>query len=246
MALNFIHFRFPGLSGVRCAFQTRTPGVSGPCGGNISWDVDDDPASVLENRRSLVRDLGLDAFAELHQIHTDNLVFDPAPVAPEDRAVMDADGMATTRPGLGLCIKTADCQPILLAHRDGRHIAALHAGWRGNRCDFPGSGVARFCEQYGLLPRDVLAVRGPSLGPAAAQFINFEREWGADFAAWFAAREQTMDLWSLTRAQLRAAGLPDSHIFGLDCCTATMNDLFFSYRRSRHCGRQASVIWIAR
>ena len=247
MALSFIPFQFPGLSAVRCAFQTRVGGVSsGSCGGgNISWSAGDDPAHVLENRRALRDNLGLRAFVELNQIHTDNMVFEPDPVAPEGQPLLDADGMATTQQGVGLCIKTADCQPILIAHCGGKHIAALHAGWRGNRCAFPTSGVQRFCEHYHLKPHDLLAVRGPSLGPAVAQFVNFDKEWGDDFAQWFSAREQTMDLWSLTRAQLRQAGLPESHIFGLDMCTATMSEQFFSYRKDKKAGRQVSVIWIA-
>ena len=49
----------------------------------------------------------------------------------------------------------------------------------------------------------------------------------------------------LTRDQLLEAGLPDEGIFGLDLCTASMPDSFFSYRRDGICGRQANVIWIA-
>lgn len=72
-------------------------------------------------------------------MHGDTLVFEPDAVSWEAQPTADGDGLATSRPGLGLLIKTADCQPVLLAHRSGRHIAALHAGWRGNRCNFPGT-----------------------------------------------------------------------------------------------------------
>ena len=37
-----------------------------------------------------------------------------------------------------------------------------------------------------------------------------------------------MNLWRLTRDQLLEAGLPDEGIFGLDLCTASMPDSFFS------------------
>ena len=246
MPVTVIPFRFPGLSGVRCAFQTRVGGASAGAygGGNISFATADDRAAVAANRRSLHTVLGVDGLAELSQVHGDALVFEPEPVAAEGIPVHEADGHATSRPGLGLVIKTADCQPILLAHTGGRHVAALHAGWRGNRINFPGTAVARFCERYALHPRDIMAVRGPSLGPDMAEFINFSTEWGQDFAAWFDAQRQRMDLWSLTRRQLQEAGLLPSRIFGLDMCTATMHDLFFSYRREKASGRQASVIWI--
>lgn len=251
MALSFIPFRFPGVKGVRCAFQTRDWGVSeGPYGGgNIAYGVGDDPLRVSANRLDLSATLELPAFAELHQVHGDRLVFDP-PSAPLERFVEppvfpDGDGLATDRPGFGLVVKTADCQPVLVAHREGRHVAAFHVGWRGNRLRFLQSGIAAFRERYGLAARDLFAVRGPSLGPQRAEFVNYDTEWGPDFAEWFDARDRTMNLWKLTRAQLAEGGLPDDQIFGLDLCTASMPDTFFSYRRDRLCGRQAGVIWIA-
>ena len=161
----------------------------------------------------------------------------------EPPAFPKGDGLATDKPGIGLLIKTADCQPILLAHRSGRFVAGIHAGWRGNRCDFPGSGVRRFCEHYGVEPRELLAVRGPSLGPARAEFINFESEWGDAFRPWFDAGSRTMDLWGLTRWQLEQAGLLPRNIYGIDLCTASCNRQFFSYRCVKASGRQASVIW---
>jgi len=248
--VSCIPFAFPGVPRVRCAFHTRPGGVSlgGFGGGNIAFSVEDDPAHVAANRRSLLELLqpqGLNAWAELYQVHGDGMVFEPEPVACETAVTEPGDGMATARPGLGLLIKTADCQPILLAHKSGAYIAAMHAGWRGNRCDFPVTGVARFCERYGLEPRDLLAVRGPSLGPGNAEFINFAREWGDQYLPWFDADSKTMDLWGLTRHQLERAGLPARSIFGLDLCTASNDNQFFSYRREKRSGRQASLIWIA-
>jgi copper oxidase (laccase) domain-containing protein len=52
-----------------------------------------------------------------------------------------------------------------------------------------------------------------------------------------------MDLWSLTRDQLTAAGVPAAHIFSIDICTAS-SPQFFSYRRDKVTGRQAGIIWI--
>jgi copper oxidase (laccase) domain-containing protein len=58
-----------------------------------------------------------------------------------------------------------------------------------------------------------------------------------------------MDLWRLTRDQLMNAGVPEHQIFGLDLCTLTMEETFFSYRKAcaspvRDTGRQCGIIWI--
>lgn len=245
-SISLIPFAFPGAPGVRCAFQTRTAGASdGPFGrGNISFDVGDEAPAVMANRLALRERLGFAAWRENRQVHGPELVVGPEPgelLEPEERA---ADGLATDRPGLALCVKTADCQPVLLAHASGKYVAALHVGWRGNALGLPATGAARFCAAYGLRPEDIYAVRGPSLGPRAAQFTNFAQEFGERFASWYDPDRQTVNLWRLTRAQLLQAGLKHEHIFGLDLCTWELAEAFFSYRREKVTGRMASVIWI--
>ena len=238
-----IWFEFPGLPHIRCAFQTRRGGFSASPydEGNISLTVGDDPAAVVCNRRALLEVLGVAAWSEEDQIHGDGVILD-APATPLEAAgTSKADGLTTAEAGLALCIKTADCQPIMLAHKGGRHIAALHAGWRGNRLNFPHSGTLAFCRHYHLDPAEVIAVRGPS----AAEFINFNAEWGDDFRSWYNPATRCMDLWDLTRHQLQTAGLKPENIHAIDLCTHTRADLFHSFRRDgAKSGRQASCIWI--
>ncbi|MBD5647159.1 MAG: laccase domain-containing protein [Desulfovibrio sp.] len=259
--MSLTWFRFPGVPRVCCAFQGRALPASGAgavapvpwAGGNISFNTGDDPAATAAARAALLsalRPRGLDTWAEVRQVHGDALVEEP--FAPEASALPayrmedspEADGMFTSAPGKGLLIKTADCQPLLLAHRSGRHVAALHVGWRGNRCDLPASGLVRFCAAYGLDPADIFAVRGPSLGPSRAEFVNHEREWGDSFRPWFDAASRCMDLWGLTASQLEAAGVPRRQIFGLDICTSLNAQHYFSHRHDARSGRQASLIWI--
>jgi len=242
---RYISFTFPGLEKVACIFGTRLGGIStGPFAkANISLDVQDDPEMAGFNRRSLMQDLGLSKWVELKQVHGSRVHFDPGrDFLPGP--VLQGDGIALSEPGAGAVIKTADCQPVFVAHTSGRYVLALHCGWRGNRAGFPGSGVRDFCFRYGLQPGDLMAVRGPSLGPCCSRFDSLEPHWPADYAGYFDARQRTMDLWSLTRDQLTGAGIDPANIFSLDMCTRCRDDLFFSFRRERRCGRQGSIIYI--
>ena len=236
-----------GLQRVHCVFQTRQGGFSKhPFNeGNIAYTVNDDPAAVLANRKALLAQLGINAWAEENQVHGDDMVLDAQATALESKGQHNADGLTSSETGLGLMIKTADCQPILIAHQSGKYIAALHVGWRGNRINFIGKAIKQFCAHYQIEPAHLLAVRGPSLSPSKAQFTNFEAEWGESFLPWFDQENKTMDLWQLTRHQLTKAGLPEANIHGINLCTYTAPDLFFSYRRNKNLsGRQASFIWI--
>ncbi len=46
-------------------------------------------------------------------------------------ADVEADAIVTREAGASVGIVTADCVPILVAHREGESVAAIHAGWRG-------------------------------------------------------------------------------------------------------------------
>lgn len=236
-------FRFPGLSHVRCAFSTRNLG-------NLSLDVPGAGQAEKERRAALCALLGVESFCEARQVHGVRTIFEPEPQDPAQAAVIEADGLATERAGCALMVKTADCQPILLAHSGGRFIAALHSGWRGNRQNFPRLAVEECCARYGVDPADVWAVRGPSLGPAASEFRHFDSEWGEAFLPWYHAARRSVDLWSLARDQLAQAGIPKNQILSLDLCTFENHELFFSYRHARAFGsadgRQGSFIWMTR
>ncbi|MDR2160973.1 MAG: polyphenol oxidase family protein [Desulfovibrio sp.] len=235
-SLSFIPFAFPGLPAVYCLFGTALAGNFSLAGNGAARE------RVRAARRELFRKCGLSAWSELRQVHGQVFLKDPAPTDLENPPESEADGQCTNKSGFGLAIRTADCQPLLLTTVTGSAVAALHVGWRGNVRNFPGSGAAAFCRAYGLMPSEILAVRGPSLGPGAAEFINFGQEWGPGFLPWFNAERRTMDLWALTRHQLLDAGLLPQHIFSLDLCTRSLAGLFFSHRR-RDSGRQMAIIW---
>lgn len=211
-----IPFSFPGLPGVECAFGTRL--------------------LPSENHTLETPPLRL----VLTQVHGTDIVFEPQ----QDNDSTKADGMAASVSGQALVIRTADCQPIMAAHKSEKYILALHCGWRGNRAGFPTIGIKEFCTRYNLKPEDVLAVRGPSLGPARARFHDFERHWPRSFANYFHPPDKCMHLWNLTRDQLLAAGLPPENVFSLDLCTYSLSEWFYSYRRDKDKRRMENMIWI--
>jgi YfiH family protein len=238
--IEIIPFKFPDIPNVRCAFTTRRGGQSkGPFKeANLSFEVGDDPKHVVQNRNMLLRSLSFDKIVELKQIHKDNIVeIKNVPSSPA------GDAMITKEAKLGLLIKVADCQPILIAHISGKYIGAFHVGWRANRGNFIQKWIEIFCKTYNIVPRDIMAIRGPSLGPGNSEFINFHTEWGEEYLPYYNPINKTVDLWRLTKAQLKDAGLLEKNIFSIDLCTFDLEDYFFSYRREKLCGRQGGIIW---
>ena len=234
-------FRFPHVAGVRCLFTGAAFGdmVLHNAAGALQEEA-------VARRRTLMTYAGATRWAELYQVHGTELCLPASSMNLTQEGIFApplprADGHATAERGVALCIKTADCQPVLLAERHGWFVAALHVGWRGNAAGFIESAVARLCTFYDCKPQDVLAVRGPSLGPGHAEFIHFPKDWPAGFDGWFGNATKTMDLWALTKAQLMQAGLAEENIYALDMCTYALHPSFYSHRRG-DVGRQVALI----
>lgn len=243
-AILCLPFHFPGLPHIQAVFTTRLggQGKGNFSSANLSFEVGDEETSVQKNRKQLRKQLGIAQLGELKQVHGTKIHFLNTPHLPPYPP--EGDALATGQSGLALLVKVADCQPVLIAHKWKKLVAALHVGWRANRSQAIVQWIKAICQHYQVEAQDLLAVRGPSLGPGQAEFVNFTQEWGADFIPYFNPRNQTMNLWDLTREQLKQAGLQEQNIFGLDLCTASCPELFFSYRREQICGRQAGLIWI--
>ena len=119
---------------VAACFTCRSGGVSsGPYGTlegimglNLADHVGDAAACVRMNRSILTQCLPAEP-KWLRQVHGTTIV-NAAELAAG--VVPEADASFTTRPGVVLCVMTADCLPVLIAEKRGRAVAAVHAGWR--------------------------------------------------------------------------------------------------------------------
>jgi YfiH family protein len=240
-------YQFPRLrtvAGLRHAVFTRRGGNSeGPYQGlNVSYSVGDDPRSVQENRSLIATALGLEKVHSLKQVHGREAVVISEQEAvpsfhPETRC---GDILMTRMPGQGLMIKQADCQAVILYDPEGRALALVHCGWRGNVADVLGEAVRKMNEVFGSDPARLFAAIGPSLGPCCAEFIHYRREFPPSFWS-YQVRPHYFDLWRLSRDQLIAAGVRKERIETAGLCTSCRTDLFFSYRKEKITGRFATV-----
>ena len=238
---NWLIPDWPAPAGIRAASTTRLGGVSvGPWASlNLGRHVGDDPQAVVTNRQILKQALDLPAEPYwLNQVHG-------CRVTEVGDADTTADGSWSRRSSAVCVVMTADCLPILLAHRQAQGVAAIHAGWRGLAAGVIEQGV----QAVGLPSSELMAWIGPAIGPQAFQvgdevraaFVDSDARAATAFRAdgpgrWLA------DMISLARQRLQRCGV--DAIYGGHWCTWREPDRFFSYRRDGHCGRLASLIWI--
>lgn len=239
------------LSTTRHGGHSPAPYGDGQGGGglNLGVHVDDAAENVARNRALLRAQLPSEP-VWLTQVHG-TIVVDAAIAADAAAGIPVADASIARAPGVVCAIQTADCLPVLFADTAGRVVGAAHAGWRGLAAGVLEDAVEAM-RTAGA--QEITAWLGPAIGPG--QF-----EVGQDVFDAFAARsaeaasafqpragiaagegKYLADIYALARQSLARAGV--TRISGGDRCTVTEAETFYSYRRDRVTGRQATLIWI--
>lgn len=259
-ASGVVLYQSPLLAGAGAphAFSTRIGGVSPPpfdtlnLGNPGGCDILDSSDHLAENYRRLLSAIGCEnrTLARVHQVHGNACVVldrggasvDPSTQA--DALVCNAD------PTRIVSVRIADCVPILLASRDGRCVAAVHAGWRGVIANVVGAAVNHMIRITGS-PGQLVAAIGPSIGADAFEVGDevadaFRRAFDDDAKTLIRrgpSGRPHVDLRQAIRRQLLACRIEDDCIDTTDRCTFGGADEFFSHRRDRgRTGRMAAMI----
>jgi purine-nucleoside/S-methyl-5'-thioadenosine phosphorylase / adenosine deaminase len=229
------------LPGGRAAFSARPGGVSAPPFDSLNLGVltEDDPSSVMENRRRLVAALGLgpERVAIGRQVHGAELATHPGPqpgipFAVPGGDIPEVDGHVTSAPRLAALVFVADCLPVALVGPLG--AAMLHCGWRG----LAAGVIARGAAAVGATE----AAIGPGIGACCyevgEEVLDVFSALGDGVAS-----GRMLDLAEVARRLLREAGVKRIETAGL--CTSCEAKLFFSHRRDAgRTGRQAGLVWL--
>ncbi len=227
------------------AFSTRVGGVSEGAYESLNLGIltADDPMRVVENRRLLTNEVGIDADrtrmawqrhgAEVRKASPEGIL------APGTRHE-PCDGFWSDEPGQGMMLVTADCLPVALARSNGDRpaLAVLHVGWRGLLEGVVENGAAA------LGGEPLAAAIGPGIGPCCYEIgpdvaEPFEARFGPDVLV-----DGKLDLWRAAERALLEDGVGE--VERTDLCTFCHPELFFSHRRDRgKTGRQGVIASVA-
>jgi YfiH family protein len=242
------YLQFPELSkhpGISHGVFTRLGGVSEPPYDtlNTSYSVGDRADDVAENLGIIKKTMSMAHLAFMNQSHGIDIAVFRRSGDSMFHEPPDADAMITSIPGLGLMVKQADCQAVILFDPGKKVVANVHCGWRGNVRNILGMVVRRMEDAFGCTGADLLAAIGPSLGPCCAEFVTHQDLFPEDFKR-FMVRENWFDLWAISRRQLEEAGLKSENIALAEVCTRCRRDLFYSYRGEGKTGRFGTVVML--
>lgn len=189
-------------------------------------------------------------FHRIKQIHGDAVV---EALSADSDFTLVADAQVSQVRGLGLCVSTADCIPLLFIDSNKKIIGAAHAGWRG-----VANGIARKTLRemirLGSEAEEIEVLIGPHIQKPSFEVGNDVRDQillsvGAiatgdkgPYHEQLSAEKAQIDLNEVIKTQLFEEGIQPDH---LNCLYLdTFSDKgFHSHRRDREkAGRQLSFI----
>jgi polyphenol oxidase len=169
---------------------------------------------------------------QTHSCFVDNLSGIP------ERELKETDALVTDKPGICMCIQTADCVPLLLYDPKAKAAGAVHAGWRGTVDLIAGKAVEKMMKIYGSHPRNILVVIGPSIGPdnyevgqEVAEAVNQNIPFAEKALRNSLGSKHHLNLWEANRQILLSLGILPEHIEISGRCTFTEYEKFYSARR---------------
>jgi YfiH family protein len=204
------------------------------CKRDISEGIDGSPETVVARLEDLLPESRIYC---LNQVHEDNIVF------AEDihcSDIPEADGIISRNPDDVLCIRTADCVPVLLWTDDPPLIAAVHAGWRGLAKNIVKKAVRNI---YALGAGEIYVSIGPCIGVCCYEVgPDVVNVLGTENLV-YKKDSMHIDLKGVALSQALDAGVDRELVHAVDICTSCNPKEFFSYRRDGHAaGRNLSII----
>ena len=213
----------------------------------------DTPEIFINNRILLAEKLMIkpDQLVFPRQTHT-NCVAEISDIPASE--IKETDALITNKPGICLCVQTADCVPILLFDPINNVIAAVHAGWRGTVKKIAEIAVQKMVHKYNSLPENIVVAIGPSICPEIYEVDNEvveEVKKSIPNAEILLHKNSSgkfhVNLWEANRQVLLENGLHENNIEILGECSFTRDDKYFSARKEGiDTGRMVSGIMILR
>lgn len=195
--------------------------------------------SRVEDMRLSVGDIALP-----RQTHSCNVLRVGSPGRPEN-----TDSVFTDVPGLCMCVKTADCIPVLLYDDKERLVAAVHAGWRGT----VGRIVSRTVSEMHSTGSHLHAIIGPGISLDEFEvgdevYDTFSRDGfpmhriAKRCLSSQGVERWHIDLWDANRWLLEQLGVKDIYVAGI--CTKSSHLYYSARRETINTGRNYNGIMI--
>lgn len=169
------------------------------------------------------------------QIHSDQIIELNSPTEPLSE---EGDGVITQLKGLSIGVQTADCVPILIAHKRQECIASVHAGWRGTLAGILSKTIERILK-LGYKPKDLLIALGPHIQGSCYEIKNEvidALDTNLKKPPFLTQKDGKyfLNLREINLYQAKALGIPAENLWASLDCTHCQENIYHSFRREKN------------
>ncbi|MCL1826564.1 MAG: polyphenol oxidase family protein [Candidatus Cloacimonetes bacterium] len=149
------------------------------------------------------------------------------------------DALLTDIKGVYLCVRTADCYPVLLFDKVREVVAVVHSGREGTRQKIVQKVIMTMKEVYKSDPADIKMSVGVGI---CSEHYEVSPEVAEDFGNVFGEYtfSRKLDLAGAIRSTALLSGIKEANIEQKSGCTYE-DEQHYSYRRDRTNRRQISI-----
>ena len=160
------------------------------------------------------------------QTHTNNVE-----LVDERNDYPETDGLITDKVNTAICLRFADCTPLIFYDSKHKAGAVSHAGWRGTHQKIAQVTVEKMRLNFGTIPKDLTVLIGPAISLCCYEVGEDVKE------KLLSTVKDSKGLYkgiNVDLKQINARQLGDIGVENIDICpycTSCNNDTFFSYRK---------------
>ena len=139
----------------------------------------------------------------------------------------DTDGLILTNTEDTICLRFADCTPLVFYDTKQKIGAVSHAGWRGTAASIGVKTIKKMKSN----PEDIIAIIGPAISICCYEVSEEVRDELLKTVNNSSGlyENRNVDLKKINARQLEEIGVKNIDI--CPYCTSCNNDLFYSYRK---------------
>lgn len=203
---------------------------------NLGDNVGDNSKHVNTNRQKVLDFLSVSAVYYPKQTHSANV----SVITQKNKNLIGVDALVTKEKNIGIAICHADCQAAIFYDRENKAIGVAHAGYKGLIQNIYKNVVNTMKEEFVTNPKNLLVCLSASLGPDHAEYKEYQKEFPKEY--WNYQEKAYFNFWDLAKDQLTTEGLLESNIEITKECTYCNAEEYFSYRKEKKTGRNATII----
>ncbi|MFH2141844.1 MAG: peptidoglycan editing factor PgeF, partial [Bacteroidota bacterium] len=186
---------------------------------NLGYNSGDAHAIVFQNRNKLAEILQIDLTQLIFQkqVHGINIaeIYEPNKDLTE---IAYTDGLITNRKKILLCVKAADCVPLIFYDDEKKVCAVAHAGWKGTFLRIAKKMIEKMKADFSCNPQNIKVGIGPSAGPdnyeVGLDIVTKFRESFTNSSLFIIQKNDKyfLNLWECNKMQLIESGLAEKNI----------------------------------